>query len=289
MDKYDLLTKELLEWGARNTGPNEYSQIRTTEFAQRYQMPEFDVEQLLEQMSGKNWIDLRAWDGQRSRPFKEWQDARSFWNSTEDGGYRRIKTLIEGKKRLSELDKQLHDESAGKEGVRATSLAEALKSTPLPPVDDIAGLVLEELVKIGQDENVGNFAARFTGRPALEARTPATSIIYEAFSRLQSLNMIAPARQGGWYFVTSQGQQIGTAVNLRAFLAKQQGGSGLASSEQIDVARDTNRQQDEPPFRPQEEDSTIDAPHEDSDRDDDRDRNKDRERDGDRDRDRDRE
>jgi DNA-binding winged helix-turn-helix (wHTH) protein len=163
----------------------------------------------------------------------------------------------------------------------APTLAEALKSTAVIPVEEIAGLVLEELVKIGKDEHAGNFAARFTGRPALEARTPETSAIYEAFSWLQSRNLIAPTQQAGWYFVTSRGQQIGTAANLRAFLAQQQGGSGPASSEQIGVDRDTNKRRDEAQVRPQEEARTIDALHEHLARDEDRDRDRDRERDTD--------
>jgi KAP family P-loop domain len=118
------------------------------------------------------------------------------------------------------------------------SLVEVLKSTPLPPVEDIAGLVLQELVKIGNEEHAGNFAARFTGRPALEARTPAVSSIFEAFSWLQSRDMIAPAYQAGWYFVTAKGLEIGTAANLKAYLAKQQKSSGGASEEQAGRERD---------------------------------------------------
>ena len=68
----------------------------------------------------------------------------------------------------------------------ARNLAEALDSTPLPPVEDIAGFVLEELIKFGKDENVGNFAAKFTGKPPLEVRTPPVSAIFEAFSWLQA-------------------------------------------------------------------------------------------------------
>ena len=63
---------------------------------------------------------------------------------------------------------------AGNENVRASSLAEALKSTPLPPVEDIAGLVLEELVKVGKDEHVGRTSppSSLAGRPSKLGRQP---------------------------------------------------------------------------------------------------------------------
>jgi hypothetical protein len=108
-------------------------------------------------------------------------------------------------------------------GAGTLSLAEALKSTPLPSVEDIAGLVLEELLKLGRDENVGNFVATFTGNPPLAVRTPAMSAVYEAFSWLQSRDMIAQGNQAGWYFVTTKGREIGTAANLKASLANSKG------------------------------------------------------------------
>jgi hypothetical protein len=49
-------------------------------------MSEFDVEQLVEQMRGDGWIGLCAWDGTRPSEFRDWPDARTFWNSREDGG-----------------------------------------------------------------------------------------------------------------------------------------------------------------------------------------------------------
>jgi hypothetical protein len=101
LDEYDRLTQDLLNWGARST---EYSSFRTSDFATRYEMPEFDMEQVIEKMCKRDWIDLGSWDGTRVRPFREWLDARTFWGSTQGRGYHRMRTLIEGKRKLCELE-----------------------------------------------------------------------------------------------------------------------------------------------------------------------------------------
>jgi hypothetical protein len=123
----------------------------------------------------------------------------------------------------------------------APRLADVLKASELPPVEDLAGLVLEELVKSGKDENAGNFASKFTGKPAMEPRTPATSAIFSAFSWLQSHDMIAAAHQTGWYFVTRKGTDIGTAANLKAYLATLQGSSDSGDGGQEHADPNTNR------------------------------------------------
>jgi hypothetical protein len=133
-------------------------------------------------------------------------------------------------------------------GAGTLSLAEALKSTPLPPVEDVAGLVLEELIKLGKDENVGNFVATFTGNSPLAARTPAMSVVYAAFSWLQARDMIAQGNQAGWYFVTAKGQQIGTAANLKARLATQQSSSAPVPSGQDEQNRDLDPKREQELF-----------------------------------------
>src|SRR5271157_2494935 len=100
-------------------------------------------------------------------------------------------------------------------------LAELLRSSPSPPVEDVVGLVLEVLVKSGSDENPGNFAARFTGTPPRGTPTPADYLVFEAFQWLQSRNLIASASQPGWYFVTTTGKKIATADSLRIYLAQE--------------------------------------------------------------------
>jgi hypothetical protein len=122
MDKYDRFKKELLEWGARTTGPTGHSPIRIIEVAIRHEIPEFDVEQLIEQMYHAHHIDLSAWDGASVRPFKGWSDARMFWDSPEDGGYKRVRTLIDGKKWLVELEKQVGPEAASTRGRSETTV-----------------------------------------------------------------------------------------------------------------------------------------------------------------------
>jgi hypothetical protein len=103
------------------------------------------------------------------------------------------------------------------------NVAEVIKSSP--PVEDAAGAILEELVNSRKDrEHVGNFAATVLGAAASGGMaTKWTRIIMEGFQWLQSHDMIAPTEQAGFYFVTRQGQEIGSAANLTVWLAKQKG------------------------------------------------------------------
>lgn len=103
---------------------------------------------------------------------------------------------------------------------RMPGLIELLKASPLPPVEAFAGAVLEELVKLSNDFNIGSFIVRYD--PSLTSRTPASSVVLESFGLLQSHNMVAPALQAGYYFVTTKGREIGTAANFRVYLKSQQ-------------------------------------------------------------------
>jgi len=103
LDRYDKLTEALLKWGMHQ--PDEHNSFNTNQLAIQHQLTKSDVEQVAEQMYGNGMVDLCAWDGKRCRPIREWPNPRAFWNSREDGGHHRIKTLIPGKKRLLELQR----------------------------------------------------------------------------------------------------------------------------------------------------------------------------------------
>ncbi len=100
-------------------------------------------------------------------------------------------------------------------------LATMLKSDA--PLEDVAGAILEELVKSHKGkEHVGNFAGRFIVGLSGQAVERVKNAIFEAFQWLQSHGMLALTDQAGWYLVTKQGQEIGNAANLKVHLGKEQ-------------------------------------------------------------------
>lgn len=123
-------------------------------------------------------------------------------------------------------------------------LTDLLKSSPLPPVEEIAGPVLEELVKLNRDESAGNFAALYTGGSPQNASTAAKRAVLSAFAWLQNRDLLAPATQPGWYFVTDKGREIGTAANLKSYLAKQNISEPIGQLAQ-DPEEDQNQDSDE--------------------------------------------
>ncbi|MGH9719616.1 MAG: TIR domain-containing protein [Bryobacteraceae bacterium] len=106
MDALDRLSEFVLR-SSDHPGPEDYSHHRTSDLAQKFAVTEFDVQQQLEEMYHANEIDLVCYDGQQPRAFDKWTSGKAFWVATTDGGHKRIKTLLAGKRRLHQLEERV--------------------------------------------------------------------------------------------------------------------------------------------------------------------------------------
>lgn len=146
----------------------------------------------------------------------------------------------------------------GKEQIQ--SLEELLKNASLPDVADLAGAVLERLVKSREDNHIGNFASSVTGTtPNSSPRTPSVALIYEAFQWLNLHGLIAPTQQEGWYFVTQKGKSIGTAAKLKDDLELEQLLKGTPSPKQTQETITELKKQAETQIKKAIEDSQQEA------------------------------
>jgi len=69
-----------------------------------FELPEFDIEQVIEDAAKKGLITLAAFDGQGVRPFAQWTNTREFWSGRFDGGYQRVRILVPGRRELARLE-----------------------------------------------------------------------------------------------------------------------------------------------------------------------------------------
>jgi hypothetical protein len=106
MNKYEALRRGILEMAAQTATLNGHStHVSTLGLGGQFGVPENHVREQLIEFAKLNLISLKAWDGERERPYNEWPDAETFFFNTSDNGYVRIRLLSAGGELLSKLPK----------------------------------------------------------------------------------------------------------------------------------------------------------------------------------------
>ena len=75
----------------------EYANFRTDMLGREFGLKEGFVNQFLEGLHREGLIELSAWDGQRVLPIDQWPSTNEFFQSSADGGYKRVKLSWQGK------------------------------------------------------------------------------------------------------------------------------------------------------------------------------------------------
>ncbi len=100
MNRFEKFTIETLQ---RAKSMREYLSIQTWGLAGQYDINERHIRERLLELQAEKYIRMSAWDGNRDRPFEEWESADAFFDSTTDSGYKRIWLLIRGAEFLENL------------------------------------------------------------------------------------------------------------------------------------------------------------------------------------------
>jgi hypothetical protein len=104
MTNQDRLRREILT-GQPRCNPTGEIYYQTAKLSVDFGVPEPYVRQILGEMADEGQIYLAAWDGQREKPFAEWQDANPFFASPWDFGHVRVRVLAPGAELLERVPK----------------------------------------------------------------------------------------------------------------------------------------------------------------------------------------